>query len=122
VAVEPGIRQIVGIRGHLEQVFVNLITNACHAMAGEGGEIRVTARMEGERWIVIETADTGEGIAPEHLDAVFEPFYTTKPEGQGTGLGLSIVRNIVTEHQGEIRLASEPGQGAVFTVRLPAGT
>ena len=119
--VEPGIKQIEGIRGHLEQVFVNLITNACHAMEATGGVIRVTARMDGERWIVIETSDTGCGILPEHIGTVFEPFFTTKPEGLGTGLGLSIVRNIVTEHQGEIAVHSVPEQGAVFTVRLPAG-
>jgi PAS domain S-box-containing protein len=118
--VEKGIKQIDGIRGHLEQVFVNLITNACHAMDPTGGEIRISARMDGADWIVIDTADTGCGILKEHLECVFEPFFTTKPEGLGTGLGLSIVRNILTEHQGEISVVSEPKKGAVFTVRLPA--
>jgi PAS domain S-box-containing protein len=118
--VETGIKQIDGIRGHLEQVFVNLITNACHAMEGGGGEIRVTARVEEDNWVVIETADTGCGILPEHLESVFEPFFTTKPEGLGTGLGLSIVRNILTEHHGSISVQSTPRQGAVFTVKLPA--
>lgn len=120
IVVETGIKQLDGIRGHLEQVFVNLITNACHAMEGSGGELRITAKMELEKWIVIDTEDTGTGILPEHIDSVFEPFFTTKPEGLGTGLGLSIVRNILTEHHGEIRVRSVPKQGSVFTVKLPA--
>jgi two-component system NtrC family sensor kinase len=120
LTVEPGIKQIDGIRGHLEQVFVNLITNACHAMDTRGGKIHISARMDGSDWIVIDTTDTGTGILPEYLESVFEPFFTTKPEGLGTGLGLSIVRNILTEHHGEISVVSEPQKGAVFTVRLPA--
>lgn len=121
LAVETGIKQIYGIRGHLEQVFVNLITNACHAMEGRDGKLEITARMDEEKWIVIETVDTGSGILPEHLDSVFEPFFTTKPEGLGTGLGLSIVRNILTEHNGEVSVQSKPQEGAVFTVKMPAG-
>lgn len=118
--INPNLGKITGISGHMEQVFVNLITNACHSIEMKnGGQIRMSARMESERRIIIETEDNGAGILPENLDLIFEPFFTTKPEGLGTGLGLSIVRNILTEHKGDISVKSKPGQGALFTVRLP---
>jgi signal transduction histidine kinase len=67
-------------------------------------------------------ADTGCGIPPEDLPKIFLPFFTTKESGQGTGLGLTVVHNIVQEHGGTITVASEPGQGATFTITLPAAT
>ena len=113
----------VGIRGNagrLSQVFVNLLVNAAQAMAGNRkAEIRVTTRREGER-VIAEIADTGAGIAPEHLGRMFEAFFTTKPEGKGTGLGLSISRETVRRHGGDILVKSELGAGTTFTIILPA--
>jgi len=107
-----------GIRGQLEQVFVNLISNACHALGKQGGAIRVEASSTPEGRIKITVADTGHGIPKDRLKEVFEPFYTTKPEGKGTGLGLSIVKNILLNHDAEIDLESEVGKGTVFTIVL----
>ena len=105
------------VRANLEQVFVNLITNACHAMQ-PGGRVAVRSRCEG-REAVVSVEDTGSGIAPEHLSRIFEPFFTTKAEGRGTGLGLSIVQRIVEKHGGKLGVTSTVGQGTTFTVRLP---
>lgn len=112
---------IYGIRGQLEQVFVNLLTNACHALPEAGGAIRLEARAIADERIRIDISDTGHGIMESDLDAIFEPFYTTKPEGQGTGLGLSIVRNILRNHDAQISVKSEVGKGTTFTVTMYAG-
>lgn len=101
----------------LNQVFMNLLVNALHAIDGKG-TITITTRVDGET-AVFEFADTGRGIAPEHLARVFDPGFTTKGVGVGTGLGLSISYRIVQDHGGTIEVASEPGKGATFTVRLP---
>jgi len=105
------------VPANLEQVFVNLITNACHAM-NPGGRVSLRIRCEG-REAVVWVADTGSGIDPENLSRIFEPFFTTKTEGRGTGLGLSIVQRIVEKHGGKIGVESEVGKGTTFTVRLP---
>lgn len=104
----------------LQQVFLNLLANAEQAVGGSTGPRRITVRtrQEGEN-LVIEVGDSGAGIAPEHLPHIFNPFYTTKPRGIGTGLGLSIADGIVREHQGSIRVQTEPGNGAIFEVTLP---
>jgi CheY-like chemotaxis protein/anti-sigma regulatory factor (Ser/Thr protein kinase) len=106
----------------LEQVFVNLLVNAGHAIK-EGrpdeNEIRVTAVGEGDR-VVVEVRDTGAGIAPEILGRVFDPFFTTKPRGLGTGLGLPISRGIVKSLGGEITVKSTVSVGTTFRVTLPA--
>jgi len=104
----------------MEQVFVNLITNAAHAMEG-GGTLSVATGQSEDRpdQVYVEFRDTGVGIAPEHLSRVFDPFFTTKATGQGTGLGLSVSHGIVTEHGGEIEVESEQGQGTLFRVWLP---
>ncbi len=103
--------------GQMRQVFLNLITNAAHAMP-EGGKLRVhTARLGDE--VAVSVSDTGVGIPAEIQDRIFEPFFTTKPVGQGTGLGLSISLGIVREHGGRITVESQVGQGSTFTVRLP---
>jgi PAS domain S-box-containing protein len=105
------------VPANLEQVFVNLITNACHAMK-PGGQVWLRTRREG-REAVVWVKDTGSGIAPANLSRIFEPFFTTKTEGHGTGLGLSIVQRIVEKHGGRLSVDSELGQGTTFTVRLP---
>ena len=109
---------LVGDAGQLSQVFLNLILNARDAMA-TGGTLTVTTRsVSGALEVVI--ADTGQGIAPADLPHLFEPFFTRKPTG--TGLGLSIVQQILQDHGGTIAVASRPGAGTTFTVRLPLGT
>jgi two-component system NtrC family sensor kinase len=104
----------------LQQVLLNLITNAEHAVSDSDGLKRVVVRTfaAGDR-IVASVADTGPGIPPDILDQIFNPFFTTKPVGEGTGLGLSISDGIVREHGGQIRIESTPGAGATFLIELP---
>jgi two-component system NtrC family sensor kinase len=101
----------------LRQVVLNLMTNALHAV-DKGGRIEVSAFADDEV-LSISISDNGCGIAPENMDKIFNPFFTTKPPGQGTGLGLSMCHTLITGMKGEIRVKSQPGQGATFTVRLP---
>ncbi|CAM4321127.1 GAF domain-containing sensor histidine kinase [Myxococcus xanthus] len=105
------------VRANLVQVFVNLITNACHAMPPGGSVILATGR-DGQD-AVVKVRDTGTGIEPKHLQRIFEPFFTTKPEGRGTGLGLSICQGIVENHGGRLTVESTMGEGTTFIVRLP---
>ena len=104
----------------LQQVVLNLITNAEHALATWDGEraLRVATEVSGHR-LLIRVSDSGPGIAPDNLSRVFNPFFTTKPVGEGTGLGLSISDGIVREHGGRIRVESRCGDGATFTIELP---
>ncbi len=110
--------RVYGVHGQIQQVFINLITNACHAMSGVDRERVLTLAVadNGDGRVRVEIGDTGIGIPPEIRDCVFEPFFTTKTQGKGTGLGLSIVRNIVENHHAEIAFTSEPGRGSVFTI------
>ncbi|WP_277057148.1 ATP-binding protein [Trichlorobacter lovleyi] len=101
----------------LNQVFMNLLVNAAHAIEGHG-TITVRTWQEGEM-VCISITDSGKGIAPEHLNRIFEPFFTTKDVGKGTGLGLSICYDIIHKHGGEILVDSTAGTGSTFTVRLP---
>ena len=102
----------------INQVFLNLITNAAQALPPSGGEITLTTRAEGDG-VAVEVADNGKGITPEVLPKIFDPFFTTKEVGKGTGLGLSISYKIVQQHGGRIEVASEVGKGTRFTVWLP---
>ena len=104
----------------LQQVILNLLTNAEQALRNHGGEKRITLRTwrEGEL-ILASISDSGPGVPPAALDQIFNPFFTTKPVGEGTGLGLSISDAIIREHGGQIRVASRVGEGATFTVELP---
>ena len=102
-------------RQQIKQVFFNLIKNALEAMP-DGGKLTVAFSV-GDAFVDISFADTGCGIAMEEMGHVFDPYYTTKPDG--TGLGLMIVRRIVEDHGGEIELATKAGQGACFKIRLP---
>jgi two-component system, NtrC family, sensor kinase len=113
--------QMTAHTDQIRQVFLNLMLNACDAMPN-GGILRITSHMHlaGANQpadIIVQIADTGVGIAPEHRAHLFEPFYTTK--AQGTGLGLAISAHIITQHSGQIEVASEVGVGTTFTVRLP---
>jgi two-component system, NtrC family, sensor kinase len=101
--------------GQMRQVFINLFKNALEAMP-HGGVLTVSAAVR-EDQLVLALADTGQGIAPEHLKSLFTPFFSTK-EG-GTGLGLTICRGLIDQHQGEIAIASEVDRGTTCTIRLP---
>jgi two-component system NtrC family sensor kinase len=107
----------------VQQVLLNLVQNAQHAMAAGGGERILTIRTgTADGWARIEVLDTGTGLAPEVLSRVFDPFFTTKPEGEGSGLGLSVSYGLVAEHGGRLLAANRPDRrGAVFTVELPLG-
>lgn len=101
----------------LNQVFMNILVNAGHAIADKG-EITITTGQQDDT-VFVAIADTGSGIAPEDMKRIFDPFFTTKPVGQGTGLGLSLAYGIVQKHSGRIEVQSEPGKGTTFTIRLP---
>ncbi len=103
-------------RGELQQVVINLLVNAIHAMPA-GGLLTLGSR-NGDQGLEISVRDTGVGIARENLERIFDPFFTTK-RGEGTGLGLSISYTLLARYGGRIDVASEPGKGALFTIRLP---
>jgi two-component system, NtrC family, sensor kinase len=103
----------------LNQVFLNLITNAAQATPETGGTIVITTRMVGEREVAVDIDDNGHGIPADVLPRIFDPFFTTKEVGKGTGLGLSIAFKIVQQHGGRIVVDSKTGQGTRFSVILP---
>jgi two-component system, NtrC family, sensor kinase len=110
------------LAGQLNQVFMNLIVNAAHAIEGKRGLIVLSSGCEarqGAEGIWVEVRDNGQGMSPEVQRRIFEPFFTTKPVGQGTGLGLSLSFSIVQKHGGRIELQSEPGVGTRFRVWVP---
>ncbi len=118
--VEPGLPDIEVSANQIKQVFVNIINNACQAIASDApsGRIWITAKRVHDS-VAVSVTDSGPGMPEEIASRVFEPFFTTKPEGAGTGLGLSISQGIVKEHGGRITLETPPGGGATFTVELP---
>jgi len=113
-----GLPQILAVSDQIKQVFLNLLANAADACNHHGGVITISTWQEGGR-VAVAVKDTGVGIKPEEMEEIFRPFYTTKHEVKGTGLGLSVSYGIVKNHQGEIRVDSQPGEGATFTVLLP---
>jgi PAS domain S-box-containing protein len=121
---DPGtVPRVMGSEARLGQVLLNLLVNAVQAIppgAPERNTVRISTRTAPDGRAQVEISDTGRGILPEVLPHIFEPFFTTKPIEEGTGLGLSICQQIIQAHGGEILVRSEPGQGAVFTVLLPA--
>ena len=118
--LEPSLARVRGDDRQLQQVLLNLIVNAEHAMASTAvRQLRVTTRNEGNR-VVVEVRDTGTGMTPEVQKRIFEPFYTTKPEGTGTGLGLSVSYGIVQSHAGTLSAQSAAGIGSTFRISLPA--
>lgn len=109
------------LASQLNQVFMNLLVNAAHAIK-EFGTITIRtscAETGGNEWVKVEISDTGTGIHPDIMNRIFEPFFTTKPVGTGTGLGLSLSYGIVNKHGGRIEVRSELGKGSSFTVCLP---
>jgi signal transduction histidine kinase len=124
VQVSPELK-VLGDSIQLEQVLLNLLINARQAMlgpTGRGGSLTIRADANHEsREATIHVTDTGPGIKPEHLEKIWEPFFTTKtrPGTKGTGLGLAICKEIVEGHNGSIDVQSQPGKGTTFTIRLP---
>jgi two-component system NtrC family sensor kinase len=114
---DPSQVSVAADEGQLEQVFINLFTNALDAMQDEGG-LTVTVRQESQM-VFITVKDTGKGMPRESLEKIFEPFFTTKDKG--TGLGLAIVYNIIQKHNGDIIVESSEGMGTMFTITLPKG-
>lgn len=110
---------VMGDSGKLEQVFINILSNSLEAMP-EGGRIAI-ATSETNGLIEVRLADTGIGIAEEHLLRVFDPFFTTKEVGKGTGLGLSLCYGIIKQHRGQIEVTSPPGGGTTVTITIPVG-
>jgi two-component system NtrC family sensor kinase len=119
--LDPGLPPLLSDPSQLQQVFLNLITNAIDAHAGKPyGSVRLITRADSQRQLAeVHVADTGSGISPAHLNRIFDPFFTTKGVGKGTGLGLSIVYSIVKRLGGTISVQSEPGKGTDFTIVLP---
>jgi signal transduction histidine kinase len=115
--VEPNVR-IMGFPGQIDQVLMNLLTNAAQAMGDKGGTIKVAASNQ-DHCVLLTVADDGPGIPKDVLPRIFDPFFTTKDVGEGSGLGLSIVHGIVERHGGHIDVESEPGQGTKFSISFP---
>ena len=117
--LDPGCFVVVN-SGEMQQVFVNLIINAIHAM-GEEGTLTVSCAREGG-FVVATVADTGAGIPEEHMSQIYDPFFTTKPVGKGTGLGLYVVYRIVIKYGGNIDVTSREGRGTTFRLKFPCNT
>jgi two-component system, NtrC family, sensor kinase len=118
----PELPTIHGNAGKLQQVFLNIFLNARDAMAGKGGKLHIST--SNGTSVMVSISDTGTGIAPEHLNRIYDPFFTTKNaprEGQarGTGLGLAVTYGIIQEHAGKIRVDSAPGKGTTFHLEFP---
>jgi PAS domain S-box-containing protein len=111
------IPEVECLLSQLNQVFMNLLVNAAHAIE-ERGTITISTGQQGNE-VFVKISDTGKGIAPEHINKIFEPFFTTKPVGKGTGLGLSLAYGIILKHLGRIEVESELGKGSTFCIWLP---
>ncbi|RYZ68481.1 MAG: response regulator [Proteobacteria bacterium] len=109
---------LFGDRTQIQQVLINLASNAMHAMRGSGGELTIEVRDLGADCKII-VRDTGPGVPTEIQSHIFEPFFTTKPVGEGTGMGLSVVQGIVNSHLGRIDLNPNVSKGSEFTITLP---
>lgn len=107
------------LASQINQVFLNLLVNAGHAMQDRKGRITIRTGMQGDDAVFVEISDQGCGIPEKHLNKIFDPFFTTKPVGKGTGLGLSLSYSIVGKHEGHIEVRSETDVGTTFKVVLP---
>jgi signal transduction histidine kinase len=122
---DPALPLVPCLAGEFNQVILNLIVNAAHAISdvvrdsARTGRIHITTRSDGDA-VEIRVEDTGCGIPKANQSKVFDPFFTTKPVGKGTGQGLAIAYGVIVQkHGGEIQLESEPGSGTTFIIRLP---
>ena len=122
-SLDPKLPKIMLDFHQIQEVFLNIILNAEQAMTDAKSMGRLTIKTEEKKGYIKTTfTDDGPGIPAEHLDKIFDPFYTTKGERGGTGLGLSVCHGIVTEHGGKIYAKSKPGKGTIFFVELPITT
>ncbi len=112
------IPQVTCYASQINQVFMNILSNAAQAIE-ESGEITISTRMEGKERVAITIKDSGPGMDKNTMDKIFDPFFTTKGQGSGTGLGLSISYGVIQKHGGDIVVQSEPGKGTEFTIILP---
>jgi PAS domain S-box-containing protein len=119
LALDAELPRVYGIPGQLQQVFTNLLTNACDAVAEAGGGCIEIGSGHADGQVRVVVRDDGAGVRPADRPRIFEPFFTTKAPGKGTGLGLSIVKEIVESHGGRVEHLSPPGRGAEFLVALP---
>ncbi len=117
-AFDSRLPEVYASSDQLRQVFLNMISNARDAMAG-GGTLTVSTTQRSDKVLIVFT-DTGTGIKPEHLDKIFETFFTTKESVKGVGLGLSVCYGFIKDHGGDITVESRPGEGTTFTISLPA--
>ena len=116
---DPDLPAVMADSSEMQQVFMNVLMNAAQAIEGHGTVKIVTRQAADAEAVEVLISDTGHGIPPEQIGRIFDPFFSTKPNGQGTGLGLSITYGIVASHKGTINVASEPGKGTTVTIRLP---
>jgi two-component system NtrC family sensor kinase len=116
-SLEEGLEKVYASKNQLRQVFLNMISNARDAMP-DGGTLTVRT-LSSQKNINVDIVDTGVGIREEHLDKIFEAFFTTKEATRGVGLGLSVCYGFVKEHGGDIKVSSKRGEGTTFTIILP---
>jgi signal transduction histidine kinase len=110
--------RVLAEAGEMQQVFLNLVLNACDALGEKGGQVRVHSHVEGGR-VLLDVSDDGPGMSQEQQERCFDLFFTTKEPGKGTGLGLSVAHHIVEQHGGTLTVRSQAGVGTTFTVTLP---
>jgi signal transduction histidine kinase len=122
--LDANLPEVAGTEDQLQQVMMNLVSNAVQAMEpGDGGVLRIETKLSQNRnKVLIKVKDNGIGIPEENMPKLFEPFFTTKKKGKGVGLGLSVVYGIIQEHGGSIRVESKVGKGSTFKVKIPIGT
>jgi len=118
--LQADLPRVMGDPSGLRQVCMNLLVNAHQAIKGKG-QVTVTTTYTDDAMVAVRIGDTGSGIAQDTIDRIWDPFFTTKEVGKGVGLGLALTYDIVKRHGGDIQVESRPGEGSVFTVRLPAG-
>jgi two-component system NtrC family sensor kinase len=118
--LDPNLPDLLGSEDQLQQVFMNMLSNAAEAMEPGGGRLTIeTKHLLREDKLQINFKDTGPGIPEDDIPKLFEPFFTTKKKGKGVGLGLSVAYGIIQEHNGSIYVKSEVEQGTTFQVKLP---
>ncbi len=129
--IDPNVDHILADSTQIQQLVINLCSNAAHAMRDMGGKLEVKlnnindqstdpdGELKLEGFVQLVVKDYGQGIAPEIQERVFDPFFSTKNPGEGTGLGLSVVHGIVASHEGKITLKTEPGKGTIFSIHFP---
>jgi two-component system NtrC family sensor kinase len=119
--MDPDLPDLTGSEDQLQQVFMNIVSNAAEAMESAGrGELSITTRHSSKKGkIKVVFKDTGVGIPDENFSRLFEPFFTTKKRGKGVGLGLSVAYGIIQEHEGSIYVQSEKGNGTTFNIEIP---